>query len=358
MKSTIKIVFIGLLSSIMFFTSCRKEETELIETPPEDLLTPSALVTNLMLRTATNDGSNDNILDLANCFNIQLPVTVTANSIEVIVNSESDYALVESIFDNSDDDTDTLVITYPITIIFSNFSEIIVNNETELANFAATCNGENISDEDIECIDFVYPFSASIFNIENELISTEIFNNDNELYVFINGISENDIITLNFPISVILSDGSQVEVNSLSDLQFIISNYQDDCDEDDDYDYNDDDCDFCTPEELETILIDCPDWEVDKLERNDTNYDDAYDGYLFNFFSDGTLSVFWNTTTVYGTWSTSGTGNNITVDINIPALPLCNLNWNLHEIDTASSDTKVDLREGDDDRLRYENNCN
>ncbi|OUS01908.1 hypothetical protein A9Q86_04460 [Flavobacteriales bacterium 33_180_T64] len=358
MKTIFKILLVLFFSSTLLFTSCRKEEIELIETPLEEMLLPNSSIANLMQRTASNDGSNDNILDYANCFNIQLPVTVTANSIEVTITNDIGYNFVESIFDDTDDDTDTLIIAFPITLVFSDFSEVIINNNTELNSYAINCNGENISDADIECIDFVYPISVSIFNTNNELISTETFTIDSELYSFIDTIADTDIVRINFPISVTLSNASQVIINSLTELENTIENAQDDCDEDDDYDYNDDDCDFCSPEELFSVLTNCSDWFVLKLKRNDINYDTAYEGYDFNFFTDGTLSVFWNTTTVYGTWSTSGSGNNITVIIDVPSLPLCNNNWILHEIDDYGATTKVDFRVGDDDRLRYKNTCN
>ena len=123
--------------------------TEDLETPPEDTLEPNSSTANLMLRTISNDGSNDNILDLANCFNIKLPITVTANSSEVIINTESDYDKVEYIFDEEYDDVNVLNITYPVTIIQDDYTEVVVNNNSELTNFAATCNGENILDDDI-----------------------------------------------------------------------------------------------------------------------------------------------------------------------------------------------------------------
>lgn len=357
MKATIRFILVFLFSSVLLFTSCRKEETELIETPPEDTLEANSTLANLMQRTASNDGSNDNILDLANCFNIKLPVTVTANSINVNVNEISDYYQVESIFDEEYDDNDALDIAFPITIIKSDFSELTVNSMSELTAMAATCNGENIIDNDIECIDFIYPISASLFNTNNELLSTEVFSTDNELYSFIDTIVPEDIVTINFPISVELFDESQFQINSMSELQDIIEDEQDSCDEDDDFDYNDDDCDNCTPELLEDFLTGCGNWRVDKLKKSSVNYDTAYEGYDFNFFTDGTLSVFWNTTTVYGTWSISGTGNNMTVLIDIPALPLCNNNWDLQEINNTGL-TKIDFRINTVDRLRYRNTCN
>ena len=345
-----------LLFLSLIFTSCRKEEIQSI-TPPEDTLDGNSAIAILMKRTATNDGSIDNIIDFANCFNIQLPISVMANSMAITLNSEVDYLVVESVFDTDDNDTDNLEISYPITIILSDFSEVIVNNYSELVSHANTCNGENENDDDIECIDFQYPISASIFNTNNELTSAVTLSNDNQLYDFINDIDVYDIIAINFPIIVILSDGMEMSVASLSGLESVIENAANDCDEDDDYDYNDDDCNTCTQSQLKDSLTSCPDWLVNRLKRSDVDYDDFYDGYEFNFFDDGTVSAYWNTTTAYGTWTTNGSANNISVTIDIPALNLCNNTWRLHEIENIT-ETKIDLRVEEVDRLRYVNACN
>lgn len=358
MKTGFNFILIFTLSLLFLFASCREEEIEFIETPPENALAANSTIANLLQRTVTKDGSKDNIIDYANCFTIKLPVDVAANTVALNLNSENDYARVESIFDEEYDDIDDLIISFPITIIKSDFSEVVVNSMSELNTHAMNCNGENILDDDIECIDIMYPISTSIFNTNNELISSELFSNDNELYHFIENISTSDIISMDFPISVRLSDATEMETNSLQELETIIQNSQNDCDEDDDYDYNDDDCNTCTPELLANYLTNCPDWNVEKLKRDFIDYNDIYDGYDFNFFTDGTLSVYWSSITVYGTWATIGTGNNITLTINVLSLPLCNNNWHLQEIIETGNETKMDLRVDNDDRLKYINPCN
>ena len=157
---------------------------------------------------------------------------------------------------------------------------------------------------------------------------------------------------------MILSDNSQVIINNFDELEDVIENAIDSCDEDDDYDFSDDDCLDCNISEIEDLLINCSDWNVNRLKRNAMDYDDAYEGYDFNFFSDGTMSVFWNTTTVFGTWVASGSGNNLEIIIDVPELPLCNNNWILQEIKNCSNDTEINLIVGNDDRLQYENGCN
>lgn len=358
MNISFKIVLVFLFASLFMLTSCRKEETEFIETPPEDTLQPNSSIANLMLRTATNDGSNDNILDRANCFNIKLPITVVANSTEVFLATESDYDKVEYIFDEEYDDVNELNIEFPISIIQTDHSEVIINDSSELMTFAANCNGENNVDDDIECVDFIYPITASIFNTNNELLSTEVFSKDKELYDFIASISTDEIVSLNFPIYLELSDSSQVQINSMAEMRTSIENHQNDCDEDDDFDYDDDDCNHCTQDLVAEFLTGCQDWYVDKLKRENVDYNSIYDGYDFNFFADGTVTAYWNSITTYGSWSTTGTANNITVIIDIPALTLCNNNWELQEINTSTGLTKVDLILDLDDRLRYRNVCN
>lgn len=229
---------------------------------------------------------------------------------------------------------------------------------SELSMNASMCNGENEIDDDIECIDFQYPISASIFNTNNELISSVTLNTDEQMYNFVDDIDIYDLVSIDFPITMIISDGTSFTVNNLTELENTIQDYMNGCDEDDDYDYNDDDCNGCSPLQLVDILTNCSDWIVDKLERNNTNYDDYYDGYLFNFFIDGSVSATWSGITAYGTWATSGSGNNISILIDIPGLNYCNLNWNLNEIEQNSGETKIDLRVGDGDRLRYLGNCN
>jgi hypothetical protein len=358
MKLQLKTFFLPLLALAILATSCRKEEVVFEQAPEEETLVAGSVVANLMQRTAMNDGSNDNIIDNANCFNIELPVTVIANGQELVINTTDDYEAIEIIFDDSDDDIDTLEIIFPITIIFSDFSQTTINNISELQNFANDCNGENQYDDDIECLDFQYPITASFFNTNNEIINTVTFTNDFMLFDFIDEIDEDDLITIGFPITVVLQDNTEITISNFTELETTINAYAESCDEDDDNDYNDDDCDNCSPVELVNILTSCNSWIVDKLERNDNDYDDLYDGYTFQFYEEGTVYAYYLGTTYNGTWSTNGSENDITVTINITGLPYCNNDWVLHEIQQYSGETKVDLRVGGEDRLRYESTCN
>ncbi|MBL4662274.1 MAG: hypothetical protein JKY22_01630, partial [Flavobacteriaceae bacterium] len=355
MKPILKNLGLLIIFSLLLF-SCRTEDMEIVEAPPEDTFGVNSTIANLLKRTATNDGSYDNIIDGASCFNIQLPVTVIANGIEVVIENEDDIDIIEDIFDEFSDDTDTLEIIFPITIILDDYTRVVVNSQVELNALAAQCPDENSGDDDIECIDIQYPITASIFNQNNELIDTVVINSDEELLDFLDDIDEGTIVTFDFPFTVILWDGTTIEINNFVELQSVIESAIDQCDEDDNNDHNDDDCNNCTTQQLDDILTGCNDWMVDKLERNDNDLEDTYVGYLFNFETNGTLSVDNGSESFSGTWESSGEGNNITVTINIPNLPDFNDSWNLHEIEQQAGESQVDLRIGDD-RLRFESDC-
>lgn len=355
MKNAMKHLSLFLLGISLLNISCRQEESEFIEAPQEETLKANSNVASLLSRTAMNDGSPDNIIDNASCLTVQLPVTVIANGIEIVVDSEEDFDTIEEIFDALEDDEDTLEIIFPITIILNDFEDLTINTLSELQALIATCPGENVYDDDIECADIKYPVTATVFNSQNEVIDTITITDDETLYAFLDELEDSDIVNINFPITVILFDGTEVEASNLDDLENILENAEDDCDEDDDNDYNDDDCDSCTTEELTNVFVGCTDWIVDKLERNDQNLEDQYTAYLFNFENDGTVTATEGANVYSGTWLANGSANNITVQIDMPDLSDFNASWNLHEIQTGV-ETDVDLRLGDD-RLRFESTC-
>jgi hypothetical protein len=357
MKNTMKFISV-LMLFFLVATSCRKEESVLIEGPQNETLKANSAVANLLRRTSMKDGSDDNIVDNANCFSLEFPFTVFVNGMEITVTSEEDLDTVEDIFDEFDDDDDTIEIDFPVTIVLSDFSEQEINSIDEFESFVDDCEGENEYDDDIECIDIQYPVSASVFNANNELLDTITITNDKELYEFLEDLDEDDIVEIDFPITVVLSDGTEVSVSGLDALEDIIDEAEDDCDEDDDYDYNDDDCDNCSTEGLSDFITGCDGWYVKDLERNDMELTEQYVGYTFTFSADGSITVETVADSYTGTWESSGSGNSISVIINIPDLTDFNATWMLHELEQEGDEREVDLRMENDDELEFRSNCN
>ena len=153
-------ICIALLLGCLLGVSCRSEDFQFESSPPEETLTPDSNAADLLYRVSLNDGSIDNVLDQANCFTVKLPVDVTVEGNTVTIEDESDFDALETLAEDTDEGLSALELVYPITLIGREYEEIIVVSADALAEQAESCLGDNVVDEDIECVDFVYPITV------------------------------------------------------------------------------------------------------------------------------------------------------------------------------------------------------
>lgn len=329
-----------ILTSLVLVYSCQQEESIIIDEVQEENLTFPLV--NLLTNLASNDGSIDNIIDGASCIEIELPVNVVVNGLEITIDSHNDLQIIEAIFDNQIDDEDLLEIVFPITITLPDFTTIDINNDDELLFHSSQCNENNIPDEDIECLDFIYPITFSLFNTNAVAIDTEEIFDDQALHDFLNTISENVLASLNYPVQVVLWDGSILSINSQNELEIALEVAQDACDEDDDNDYNDDDNINLNLEELTLHLTACP-WEIETLVIDTTSLTDELANFYVDFNENFTISLFSNSTTQYGTWSIVPEGNSFRISIDMEEVPNLSNDWLLHTIEEGDN-LILDLR--------------
>lgn len=173
----------------------------------------------------------------------------------------------------------------------------IVAVNSELGNLLLrTTDGNNTTS--IDCIDLVYPLTFFIYNSNQQQTGTQTVGNDGELLALLLSLDPGTYIALQFPISVVLQDGTIVEVNSNAELVTLISG--------------------CSsngggiPSDFETILT-SGSWFVtyffdDQDETND------FAGYEFTFGADNTAQAVSTTNTVNGTWNLT---NSSTPDLNL-----------------------------------------
>lgn len=295
---SILVVFV--LFTTIICTSCRSESDELITTSETESLIANSKTANLILRTSMNNSSGDDNIDDSDCFSIKIPFTITANGQEVTINSQEDVDKYDDIFD----DTDEIVFSFPITVVFNDFSEEIVTNQDQLNEISNNCN---TTDDMISCIDFEYPFSASVFDSQSELINTVTFENDKDLYRFVEDLEDTDVTSINFPITVVFSDDSRVVINGIDDLEDAIEDVVDeDCDDDDDDDDNNGDDTSMDVDSFSQILVD-EEWEILKYKDNQSNETKNYKDFEFDFLNDGSVVIEdeENDETINGTWSAS-----------------------------------------------------
>ncbi len=268
-----------------FIFSCQKEELEIIEETPEGTLTDTSPLTVLLLRTSLNDGDIDDFIDGGDCFSIAFPFTVMINGTEIVIENEDDYEDIIDFLDEIGGSIDDIEIVFPITIILSDYTEIIVNNQEELNNYIANCEEE--IDDDIDCVDFVYPITFFVYNSDTEITTTVVVNSDIELFLFLSNLGSHDFITIQYPISVILNNGTVVEINNNEELENIIN----ECD-DDDNDTSDLDEYLTTDTWFVAYFFD---------EGDETS---NYCEFEFEFNTNGTVVASNGTDIVDGSWST------------------------------------------------------
>ncbi|WP_228853546.1 hypothetical protein [Aegicerativicinus sediminis] len=346
------LIFVLILTLVV---SCRKESIDFYAPSEEEQLVASSTAAILMENTSLLDGSRDNIIDKASCLTVIFPVEVEIDDETIVINSLEDLDLLEDLLDEKNDDDYDLI--YPFQVLTSDFNIVTIVNEDQLEDYIESCPQDG-SDDDIECIDFVYPVTFLSFNIATESIDTYNIFTDNDMFDFLSSLTPADVVSIQFPLVLKTSDEETLTVNNIQELQSTLAAYEDFCNEDDDLDFRDDDCYGCTPDNLLDILTQCDYWEVDKLERYDYDYDDYYEGYSFQFSRDGKITVDYDGELYYGTFETSGQDNDLIVTINIPEMPYCNNNWRLHKIENSYGETKINFRKGENDRMRYESECN
>ncbi len=322
------LMYAGLAMLALNFTSCQEEFEEVNGGTNSETIQANSTTADLIEKTSSNDGSFDNIVDGASCFALKFPYTVEVNGIQVTIDSREDLHTIEDIFDEVDIDEDVLEIFFPITITLADFSEIVIENKEQLRELAEACL-EGGADDDIECIDFVYPITLFTFDINNQQTGEVVVESDEDLRKFFDGLEDNDLVSIQFPLTLKKFDGTELVVDSNGELANALEMAKDECDEDDDDDFNDDDFD---EERFDFCLTQCP-WEVRELVRDEVNQTDQYLEYIMTFMDGGTVTVKDREGNVLnGTWSSSFTDRGPLLTLEFDVLVDFNLEWLVYEI--------------------------
>ncbi len=330
MKKLISNILRAALVVLVFsMSACQEEYEEVGGGNEEQTIAANSSTAILIQNTSSNDGSYDNIVDGASCFAVQFPYTVNVNGVEVTIDSKEDLEVVEEIFDELDSDQDILDIIFPIVITLSDFSEINIESQDQLEALARECL-EGGDDDDIECIDFVYPITMFKFDLQNQVTGEFQVESDKEMRRFFADLEDNELISIEFPITLKKYDGTEVVINGNSELAAALEMAKNECDEDDDDDYNDDDF---TVEELDELLMECP-LQVRQVIRNEVDNTGQYIERLLTFNADGTVYFSTSTTDqVMGTWSTSNTDQGVQLDLNFQDFPDFTSEWYVYELE-------------------------
>ncbi|MGJ8738073.1 hypothetical protein [Zobellia laminariae] len=329
MKKCFKFSLVAfLLALLMALTSCQDEEPFVETIDEEQTLSFDSTALELMKETVSNDGSYDNIVDGASCFDIQFPYKVVANGVELTIDSMDGLQVLEEILDDVEGFESTMDIVFPVTVTMADYTEVTISTKEDLQKTALECVEGGI-DADIECIDVVYPATVFTYNPNFQQTASVLVEHDVELRRFFAGLEESDLVSFDFPITLKYKDSTEVIANTNSELSDILRQAKDACDEDDDNDYNDDDF---TKEELDSVLVQCP-WDLVKVEMQSTDQSEYYDMYALSFEEGGKVTSYGrNGYNTEGKWSTAIEDYRVVLKLDFEDAVEFNETWKVYEI--------------------------
>lgn len=290
MQKLIKIIqALIALMAILLFISCQQEYININEPDKRTAITANDNVAELILKVVLQDGSYDNIIDGCNAISIQYPYSVQIkNEVIDITSIEDIQTLTLEYFPVRNE----IKLIYPVTVTFSDYSESILSNAGELRKIQNQYNS-NTKDDDIECIDFIYPIEITLYNTAYQKSDLIIITDDKDLHKVFRKINDL-IVAITYPIQVITTDGETISINDNTELENEITKVDDNCNEDDNVEFNDEDYPY------EELII-REQWEV--LAYDGTNNETPmFNAYTLNFKSKNSVQVHTGKGTIHGKW--------------------------------------------------------
>lgn len=246
MKNVSKLALLISLVSLISLTSCQNDSSQ-----SSNKITANSTLKTLLSRVTQKRTSSDNVIDSTSCFTIKLPVTVMVNNQEVIITTPADYQAVANVFDDDDSDDDHINFVFPITVIYADFTELVVTSSQQLHSLKEACHEDDVDNDDddsnddddnaINCISLTYPFVIS--TTDNGTPTDVTINNDQDLYVLLETVQGGNTVTINYPISIVDANGQTIVVENNNQLEDNIYEATTECGNHDSDDENDNDDD-------------------------------------------------------------------------------------------------------------------
>lgn len=191
-------------------------------------LNNSSPLTALLASMAANDTTIDNVVDGTSCFSMKLPVDAVVNGTEMIIATQEDYKVVASIFDESDDDVDSISFTFPVTVVYPDYEEVTIQSENELTILKGVCDG----DPDVisgDCVAINFPVTLFVYHTGSQENQTRTLTSKQELYTNLQHLDNEEYYSLAYPLSLNVSQGTIVSAEDNAGLLEAITTAKAEC---------------------------------------------------------------------------------------------------------------------------------
>lgn len=197
MKKVVYILFLFL------GIACYDDDSQVVQS--DSTLHRSSDLSLFIQSISSHYASFDDKIDHTPCFSIAFPYEIYVNSNLVAITSVQD---IENL-----DEESNVEIVYPISTHFYNYEEHQANNQTEFNLLKNSCNADfEIAPND--CLDFEFPISLKEYNNLTESFETFHLNTNQEVFVHVQNLHENDVYEIDYPIFLKNYDESSIRINS------------------------------------------------------------------------------------------------------------------------------------------------
>ena len=315
---------------LFMLASCQEEIVPEVEIG-QDGITYTDEIAELIAGIATRDGSPDNIIDRSSCTTVKFPISGILEDEELVFNSLDDVLSIG---------VQVLEIDwiFPIQMILYNHTDVMVLDEDMLDDIQDACE-EGGSDADNECIDFIYPFTVSVFNELTEKVDTQVLSSDKAVFEIFS--SENLITNITYPVSLIDSNGTLYNVTNNQELVTVIHQAPE-CDEEDIIEFEEQ-----FENEINDLLLSTS-WSVTTYTEGSTDKTSLFSGYTIQFNEDNTLLAS-GTEDITGNWEVelleTSKSLSIEFDTDNESFLLLNENWNISTYDLTKITIERDVEQ-------------
>lgn len=196
-------------------------------------------------------------------------------------------------------------------------SEDLIQKDTEIFNLIdRVTKNEGDPLHDIVCIDFVYPIHLEIYDSALQPIGSVTIIGDDNFSAFLGILPADQSISISYPISTTLSDGTEFTVNNNTELKLAI----DSCSREDIIAY----CNGLFCNSSSTVVTPCI-WKVQFDPEGNNQYLSGY----FEANADGTITFFYNNQEYVGSWIFLFINDEFHLNINLEGTTQVALDWNI-----------------------------
>lgn len=281
--------FVKILVLAIVFISCQKEYENVNEPDKRQAISADDNIADLILKVVLKDGSFDDIIDRCSEINIKFPYSILVDDQLLQINSLEDIEVLYIDYFHYRDDIE---INYPITVIYSDYSEAVLDDSDELEEIQEQVNTD-LPDDDIECIDFIYPVEITIFNTAYQKADHIVANNDAEMNDVFQDLSD-IILEIEYPIQVTTHNDNTILVADNFDLENQINEFKNSCDENDNVEFSDEDHPL-------SELLRSGTWKV-SLYSDTSDVTQSFSPFSIEFKPDFSMLVTGNSETISGEW--------------------------------------------------------